>query len=349
MKKILFIMAGLMLFCTGCGDKGSDDYVKKNAYDYSVYESNDTYASVAETDDAGLNDMYGSYEEDIVYDTENAGESAAVSDTNVEQTSHSGGDTAGKLNREMLVYRGELSIDTLDFTTAVSDFKKMIAEKGGFVESESYSDSYSTGGYYIVDDAYKHNIYYATVRIPSSEYEMVMNEATNLGDVRNRTSNATNVTQQYSTYQSQLEIYEAEYERYLSLLESVTDDEYALKIENELFDIQIQMAELRSGITNIENDVAYSYIDITIKEVLEYEEEPAPDDTFLDRFKNTCRDSWNSFLDAMEDLLFYIVMHIYGIIVILVIVLVFWRILRKRKVRKQNKEKQNENVQDQSE
>lgn len=338
-KRILIMMTGFALLCTGCGNKASSDYEKSTDNGYSVYESTSMQSYDMEMDaEEGLNATGMSYGTEAAYSYDDADgmaeESAAYTDDKTADIAPVNGNKAGALDREMLVYRGELSIDTLDFDTSVSSFKTLVNEKGGFVESESYSDNCSTSGYYTVDETRKHNIYYATVRVPSAEYDTIMNSATNLGDVRNRYSNASNVTQQYSTYTSQLEIYEAEYERYLTLLENATDDEYALMIENELFDIQMQMAELKSGITNIENDVAYSYIDITIKEVLEYEEEPAPEDTFLNRFKNTCKESWNDFLGVLEEILFWIIMNIYGIVIVLVIVLVFWILLRKKKAKK---------------
>jgi hypothetical protein len=126
-----------------------------------------------------------------------------------------------------------------------------------------------------------------------------------------------------------LEIYEAEYSRYLTLLENATEDEYALQIENELFDIQLRMANLKSGIVNIENDVAYSYISITIKEVAEYVEEPAESDTFVKRLKNTCHDSWKEFLGFLENVVFWFIMNIYWIIVLVVIIFVVWKLIRK--------------------
>ncbi len=348
MKKTLLIMVGIMLLCTGCGNKGTGDYAKGTDGGYGVYESDDVQAYDTEMDGGqGLNSLYGTeaaYSADVAADEDYAEESASYTTDETADALQTGTDKAGALDREMLVYRGSLSIDTLDFSTSVNDFKALINEKGGFVESESYSDNYSTSGYYAVDDANKHNLYYATVRVPSAEYETIMNSATNLGDVRERYSNASNVTQQYSTYASQLEIYEAEYERYLTLLENATEDEYALQIENELFDIQIQIAQLQSGITNIENDVAYSYIDITIKEVLQYEETPAPSNTFLNRFKNTCKASWEEFLDVLEEILFWIIMNIYGIVIVLVIVLILWIFLRKKKSKKNGRGNSEMNV-----
>ena len=336
MKKKIIVVLGLALMCTGCGNAYTND---KHAAGEADYMADDfTYTAAAgdgfsETNGYDVGEALYDYEMgDDAYE-EVAAATEAAAPVNDEIAGDSQSNTGGnkKLSKEMLVYRGALSIDTLDFNKSVNDFKSLLNEKAGFVESESYSDNFSTSGYYVIDEMNKHNVYTATVRVPSTEYDGIMNSATNLGDVRNRTSNASNVTQQYSTYKSQLEIYETEYKRYLSLLEKATEDEYALQIENELFDIQIRIADLKSGISNIENDVAYSYIDITIKEVSEYKEEPAKTDTFIDRLKNTCKDSWNEFLDFLEDVLFYVIRNIYYIVIWGVILVIVYRFIKKRR------------------
>lgn len=340
MKKKILIVIGLLFVFTGCGDQASSDQASKNEAIYEDYASDwDVYDAETQNFDEGFSETYESDSKDAYYEYDgvSAADEAIYSDTNTADTTQLKEETTGTLDKEMLVYRGTLSIDTLDFNTSVNEFKAILDEKGGFIESESYTDSYSTSGYYAIDESYKHNVYSATVRIPSTEYDTVMNSATSLGDVRSRYSNASNVTQQYGTYQSQLEIYETEYSRYLTLLENATDDEYAFQIENELFNIQMQIATLKSNITNIENDVAYSYIDITIKEVSKYEEKPAETNTFLDRFKNTCKNSWDGFLEVLEDIVFFIVMNIYYIVIILVIAFVLWRVFRKKRAARKNK------------
>lgn len=335
-KRLFTIMLGLTLICTGCGSNKSDDTVKQS-YAYDTYNS-DTSAPADMQVDGGLGEAYESPAESV-YDSDMGNKADNALTEGGSSAAQANGGKAGTIKQEMLIYRGQLNIDTLDYSTSVNAFKTLISEKGGFIESESYTDNYSNSGYYAVDAADKRNLYSATVRVPSKEYDAVMNSATNLGDVRSRYSNASNVTQQYGTYQSQLEIYEAEYDRYLELLKSATEDEYALMIENELFDIQMQIATLKSSITNIENDVAYSYIDITIKEVSEYEERPAVKDTFFERFKRTCKNSWRGFLDVLEEFLFWIIMNIYWIVIIVVIVLIIralWKKARRKQADGQN-------------
>lgn len=237
---------------------------------------------------------------------------------------------AQQVSKEMLVYRGKLSIDTLKFDQSVDNFKKLLDQVGGFVETENYSDDGALEGYYMMEEQDKRNTYNATVRVPSSKYDTVMNEAGSLGDLRSKSSNAENVTQQYSTYQSEIKIYEAEYQRYLKLLEKAKEDQYALQIEQKLFELQVKIADIKAGITNIETDVAYSYIDITLREVKKYQEEPEKDDTFFDRLKNTCVDSWEEFLYLLENILFMLIYTWYYIVVVIIIVFIVLHYVKKK-------------------
>ncbi len=334
MKKKLIISAMVLtLICTGCGNSKSDNMAQDSYNDYG-------YTNSVASEQGGFDATYS-------YDGEKSDEYVSMETTeaaNGEMTPDADGsqvkkEVTGVVNKEMLVYRGELSIDTLDFNTSVNDFKALINQKGGFIESESYKDNRSTSGYYAIEESEKHNVYSAMVRIPSAEYDEVMNSAGSFGDVRNKSSNATNVTQQYGTYKSQLEIYETEYKRYLALLETATEDEYALMIENELFDVQLQIASLKSNISNIENDVAYSYIEVTIKEVSKYEDAPKKTDTFGDRFKNTCKDSWERFLEAMEGLLFFIILNVYYLVIIAAIIIAIIIVIKKKRKKKALKNK----------
>lgn len=289
-------------------------------------------------DQAGTQDGWNSSSEDAETDTgeeeiaEGETESSAKSEeTGDNKTKEDASAQQQKVTKEMLVFHGKVTVDTLHFDQSVEDFKQMLNQADGFIETENFSDDGDLTDYLMVEEEEKHNLYTATVRVPSAQYDTMMNGAGNLGDVRTKSSNVQNVTQKYSTYQSQLNIYEAEYQRYLKLLEKASEDEYALQIEQKLFDLQVKIAELKSGITNLETDVAYSYIDITIKEVREYQEEPERTKTFLDRLKHSCKTSWKVFLSLLETILLCLIYTWYYIVIILVILFVVFKLRRKNK------------------
>lgn len=334
-KTILTTLLLITLLLGGCGSSKSDTATESfSSKSAASVQSNDAYAG----DESGESydaDMTAS--EDVEADS---GETADVSSTNNKNATSN---APKKISTEMLVYRGSLVLDTLDFEKTVADFKKLILDNGGFVESENYADNKEMYARYYSENDDANKTYSATIRIPSDKYEYAMTQTGTYGDLRTKSSNVTNVTQQYSTYKSELEIYEAEYARYLDLLEKAKDDKYALEIEKQLFDLQVKIADLKSSMTNLETDVAYSYIDVEICEVKEYKEEPAKKDTFIDRLKNTCEESIEGLLSFLEGLLFFIIRSWYGFaflaLIIWIIVKIIKALIRKDKKKKEKKNK----------
>lgn len=332
-------MAVMVLCLTGslcaCGGmEGGGNGSKKSYLDAEEVQSEGyadeevNYDVASDSDEDGINDAEG---EVAAADTaENSAAEGETVETEKEKVEGSQSANQQTVTKEMLVYRGQIQIDTLEFDRSVEDFKQLLNQVGGFVERENYSDEGERyDDYYAVEEDEKHNSYMATIRVPSAEYNTIMDGAGDLGDVRSKTSNVQNVTQQYGTYQSQIKIYEAEYQRYLKLLEKASEDQYALEIEQKLFDLQVKIAEIKSAITNLETDVAYSYIDITLTEVQKYQKHPKKTDTFLDRLIQTCKNSWNVFLFLIEKILFCIIYTWYYIAFILVLVFVIIKLQRK--------------------
>lgn len=331
----------------GCGSS-KDDSLNSSRHKYTIEnEANNTEAAAedgaylrgetfkAKTDSKGMSASAASdsaeydisYDEDAV-DMENVAETM---DSNNSQSSNSNKPVnnldANKVSKEMLVFRGSISLDTLEFNDSVDSFKKLLEDNGGFVFSERYTDNARKGNDYIIEEEEKKNVYTATVRVPSSNYDALMNGTGGLGDVREKNTEVTNLTQQYSTYKSQLEIYEKEYKRYMDMLEKATSDSESKEIQNKLFDLELDIANLKTGMGDIEMDVAYSYIDVTIREVEEYVEEedeiPEEEKTFSDKIKEAFDDAVADFKDGIQDILIGIVSNLFAFIITAVFILVF--------------------------
>ncbi|MCH5349640.1 MAG: DUF4349 domain-containing protein [Oscillospiraceae bacterium] len=303
----------------------------------------------AQTNGASASDSKGlfspnseSYNSSASYDGGAAADSYEYAETPADPSmaeSPENGLEAEKLSREMLVYYCTMSIDTLNFDQSVTAFKNDLDMYGGFIEQENYSD----GGYSSVwynASAEKWQSYTATLRIPSKNYEDFCNSASELGDLRSKNARVENVSQEYHDLGTTLEIYEAKEARYIALLSTITEDEYAVAVERELTDIQIQIANIKTRMNAIETDVAYSYVYITINEVKEYVSEPVKTDTFFDRLSATLKDAGRGFLNFLEGLLFLIIylapyLVLIGIVVFIVISIV--KAIKKRKAAKREK------------
>lgn len=245
----------------------------------------------------------------------------------------SAGLTADEIDREMLVYSCSMSIDTLDFISAVNGFKTLLDQYGGFIETENYDDGGSYGRWYS-ETSEKWQSYYATVRVPSRNYDALCSSAGNLGDLRSKNASVQNLSSEYNDLSVSLEIYEAKEERYIALLAEITEDEYAVAIERELTELQVEIARIKSRMNKINTDVSYSYVYITINEVKEYISEPVKTDTFFDRLLNTINDTWIGFVGFWEALLFLIIRLLPYLVLIALLVIIILALTKKRRARK---------------
>lgn len=315
MKKIsitAFLLSAALL--TGCGS--SSNYASDTA---SISQNSKGYSSYDSASEAYYDSDY-SYSDEV---------------ENADASSNGSGDEDGlaadRIKKEMLVYSCDMSVDVLDFDTAVSKFKESLDSYGGFVENENYNDGGSSSRWYSEDDE-KWQTYSATVRVPSTDYDAFCAAAAELGDLRSKNASVQNVSSEYYDLSTTLEIYEAKEQRYIALLAEITDDEYAVSIEKELTELQIEIAKIKTRMNDISTDVAYSFVNISINEVKQYTPEPVQKDTFGQRLKNTISSTASNFVKFLEVLLFIIIALLPYIILVGIIVFVI--ILIRKSIKK---------------
>lgn len=233
------------------------------------------------------------------------------------------------LSEEMLVYSCNMEIDVMDFQKAVSDFKSTLKEYNGFVEWENYTDNGSRSHYLNNDKTLMHT-YSATVRIPSSKYDSFVSGLDSIGTLRTKTANVENISQEYSDAKTTLEIYEAKRDRYIKMLSTITDDEYAISIEKELTNIEIEIKKLKTNMNKMNNDVAYSYVNIELNEVTEYAT-PYSEKTFLQKLQETVKRSWEYFLYVCQTILFIFIFFLPYIIIIAIVIFIIFKITKNKK------------------
>ena len=317
-----FEMASDMAYTNSTNSRGiqADYKSKTEGAAYEAGYSDEEYASET-ADDAGT--VYGEGTND---DT-----TAKVQNTDISTES---------INAEMLIYSCTMGIDVLDFDPSVENFKAMLKQYQGFVESEDFNDGGNMSRWYD-EKAEKWSTYRATVRVPSRVYDDFCNEVAGLGDLRSKNASAENVSQEYSDLSTTLKIYEQKENRYLELLAKAQDEVNAVAIEEKLTGVQVEIAKLKTRMNQIKTDVAYSYVYVTINEVKEYQAEPVHTDTFGERLSNTLKDAGKGFLNFLENLLFFLIYALPYLILFGIGIFLFVKIVkalanagRKRKEKK---------------
>lgn len=343
-KKIITIMLALMIggsFIVACGKKSSDSKKK------STREHNDTVEELGEYD--GDEEMYGNtaYETTVANYKNNLSMDYADVESEAADEMYQRADPAAPsdgqdvnvdASKEMLVYRCTMSIDTLNFEESLTALKTKIAEFHGFIERETQSDGNNGNGRYIIDEEDKDYYYTATIRIPSAYYESFVSATEGIGTLRSKNSSVDNVATRYGTLKNDLEIYEAEYERYMKQYNETKDEAIALEIQRELRNLSITISDIKTQMSMLESDVAYSYVTVTVHKVTEKEikkekEAPKEDDDFGTRVSKKAKESWNNFLGFLESILMFFISGWWAFALALIAFLILFFVIR-RKVKK---------------
>ncbi len=348
-KKIITVLMACVIggsFIVGCSkasdkklskksrsDDVEDYYDEEIAYETTVArynaKSNSLSMNMGDYEDAAL-ESYAEYAEETV----DPGDRSALQnapDSNVD------------VSKEMLVYRCTMSIDTLNFDESLTALKTKVAEYHGFVERENQSDGNNGNGRYILDEEDKDYYYTATIRIPSEYYESFVSATEGIGTLRSKNSSVDNVATRYGTLKNELEIYEAEYDRYLKQYNETKDEQVALEIQRELRNLAITISDIKTQMSSLESDVAYSYITVTIHKVSEKavkkeKEEVKEEDSFGTRIGKKAKQSWNNLVDFFEGIVLGIVGAWWGISIGLIVFLVLFFVIR-HKIKKAKKNK----------
>lgn len=308
---------------TGCGasslsyNESSADTAMATAdsYDYSAGIAKNSYATEAAAEDAVYNEA--DYE------------SGSTQTQDLDSMT---------LLEEKLVYYCDLEIETLDYAGTLASVKEAIQQYGGIIQSEEETDS-SYDWYY--EDYRKTSgtmRNYIEVRVPSANYESFISSLDGVGKITSKSTSIENISQQYYDTTTQIEALQIQEKNLLEMLEKCETIEDMITVQDRLTTVQSDLNRLQTSKQYMDVDVAYSYVNINIEEVMEYhyDEEPIKTNTFVDRLTNTIKSTGRGFLRFLETLLFVVIRLIPYLIIVAVICFLFrkkikrWREDRKR-------------------
>lgn len=279
------------------------------SYDYGAAVMNNAYAAEADTEMAVV--------------TEEKSRDGSV------QAQTTDGMT---LLEEKLVYYCDLEIETLDYGETVKYIKEMISQYGGVIQSEDEADN-SDNWYY--EDYHKTTgtmRNYIEARIPSANYDSFLASIDGVGKMKSKSTSIENISQQYYDTTTQIEALEIQEKNLLSMLEKCETIEDMITVQDRLATVSSELDRLRTDKRYMDTDVAYSYVNINIAEVMEYhyDEEPVRTNTFADRLVNTIKATGKNFLRFLENMLFLIIELIPYLVIVGIIYLIFGKKIKSR-------------------
>jgi hypothetical protein len=237
---------------------------------------------------------------------------------------------AASIDRK-IVKNAEVSVLVEDSDIAVDRLTQVVSDSGGYiVSSRVWYQEYD-----------KENYKYASVTlgIPVDQFEVTMRRVRGLAiRVLDENASGEDVTDQFVDLQSRLTNLEATQARIQSFLEDAKTVDEALRINQELAQIEAQIEEVKGRMNYLSDRSAFSTITVTISpELPEIEPAPLPEPKPWTPGE-TLKDATETLVKAYQGILeFAIWMFVVVLPILVPPVLVIWMILKlmRRKPAKQ--------------
>jgi flagellar basal body-associated protein FliL len=175
-----------------------------------------------------------------------------------EITNGSGDLTVIERSNRMIVKNADIKLTVKDTDVAIDRATQIIGDAGGYIVSSRV--------WY--QDYYGNNLKYATITIgvPVEEFEKVLSRLRGLAiKVVDETASGDDVTDQYVDLQSQLTNLEATRARIQEFLKDAKTIDEALRINQELSNIEAQIEQIKGRMNYLNDRSAYSTITLNLE------------------------------------------------------------------------------------
>ena len=237
----------------------------------------------------------------------------------------------GISSQRKIVKHVNLSLETMEFDKALSDLRALVQSVGGYIESQSVDGvSFYSKGRYNERNAW------INARIPADKLDAVTDQVGTLCNIVSRGENMDDITDSYYDTKARLQSLELQEERLLAILEKAERLEEVITLEQALSNTRYQIESLTASIRRMDGQVDFSYLNINLSEVIEYQTiEPLPK-SFGERISIAWGRSLTKIQLSMEGLLFFMIedapLLIIELLIFILVVFVVIRIFRKIKI-----------------
>jgi len=172
---------------------------------------------------------------------------------------------------EKIIYSIYADIETLNFDESIDNVYIMLRTYGAFIEFSSVSGVNYESRFYGWNQ-YRHASF--TLRVPVENLEAMRGSLEYyIGNVVHLNSSAENITSRFFDTQSRLNSLVIQEERLLSMLSQSNDITELIALEERLGDIRYQIESLTTTLNNWQQQVDFSTMTLSIREVEEYTEQ----------------------------------------------------------------------------
>lgn len=197
-----------------------------------------------------------------------------------------------------IIRHANMDLETMEFDAAMADIQKAVAAAGGYIESQSQGGGTS----YAVRGRYQEERYAnIQARIPSEKLDGVMGAVGGLCNVLSQSESMDDITDSYYDSKARLETLELQEERLLAILEKAEKLEDIITLESALSEVRYQIESLTAALRRMDSQVTYSYLNLYLQEVVEYQQVQEKPRTFGERMREAAGDGVEDMVDGLQE------------------------------------------------
>ncbi len=193
-----------------------------------------------------------------------------------------------------IVYTANVDLESTDFAAAQQAILDAVEASGGYLQS-----TYLWGN---AQDADRRAEY--SVRVPAENYSSFLTSIGQAGNLLSQSESTDDITSSYIDVEARLSALEAQRDRLNELADQAETTADLLEIESQLSDVQYQLESYTMQLRSMQDQVAYSTVDIYLSEVATLTPTGV---SFGDRLAEAFFGGWNAFALLVQNVFLGIV------------------------------------------
>jgi hypothetical protein len=220
------------------------------------------------------------------------------------------------VNKHKIIKDGNISIKTENINTSKKEFDVFLKKINGYYESEDLNNDERVISYEL------------KIRVPADKFEILINTIEKgENEIVRKSIQARDVTEEYVDITSRLNNKKEYLNRYKVLLLKASTVKDILEIEENIRVIQEEIESTEGRLNFLNDQIAFSTLNIHLFKEKEYVYQPTPQDKFSERLKDALSNGWK----AVVDFVLQTISSWPFIIMVLVATFIIRRMIKKRR------------------
>lgn len=228
----------------------------------------------------------------------------------VEPSADNGGNVSGQVNHILvsgvdtdrkLIYQVNLGIRTEQYNEDYAWIMQKLTECGGYIYSEY---TYGTQPETSKDSGRSTSM---TLKVPIEKLEQFLNSVEEKSNVISKQMDVEDTTDYYYDTETRIELLETRYAKLEEYLRSASSMEDIITLESEMSNILYQLDELKGTKRGLDNQIAYSTVNIDLEEIVKASSVSYESDGLGERMKNGIVATFRGVVSFLENLLVFLV------------------------------------------